>query len=423
MIIHRPKKTISGDRVRISAFIESESRPKLSDTLWFDLPSEFSEDISAQSNAFAAISMLPSMVLGEDLIVRGQLSPKLFHGLYQYQKIFHGWFPHMFKPVDIRCQDLAAETVDRTTQAEAAAFSGGIDSFYTLLRHSPAPGAGQDAGIRYLLLIGGFDIPLNDVRTFAAVKAAYKELAASRGLVLIDILTNFKKTGLAGTAPWILVGGSVLGAVAHVLSPKFFRYYIASSHKLEDDFHTSVHPTADPLLSLDNMEVIHDHPASRVVKTRLVAMEPHSYRYLRVCWENKDGINNCCRCQKCIRTMLTLDLIGALGRYETFPFPLTRNVRGWALYGEVAMSYAQEILEEARALEREDLAADIERAIRRSRVTLRLAQAAARPLFLDAQRTELLVYLFFRIHKVIYGPDHLWRVLRRRLTGPAAAGN
>ena len=42
-------------------------------------------------------------------------------------------------------------------------------------------------------------------------------------------------------------------------------------------------------------------------------------RHLRVCWKNYGRRDNCCRCEKCLRTMLMLDLLGKLGPFEAFP--------------------------------------------------------------------------------------------------------
>jgi hypothetical protein len=55
----------------------------------------------------------------------------------------------------------------------------------------------------------------------------------------------------------------------------------------------------------------------------MLAHEPLALKYLRVCWDNVDGAYNCCRCEKCIRTMSSLDALGVLERTESFPLPLT----------------------------------------------------------------------------------------------------
>jgi hypothetical protein len=34
-------------------------------------------------------------------------------------------------------------------------------------------------------------------------------------------------------------------------------------------------------------------------------------------------VDNCCRCTKCLRTMIPLEIYGALGNFAAFPLPLT----------------------------------------------------------------------------------------------------
>ena len=39
---------------------------------------------------------------------------------------------------------------------------------------------------------------------------------------------------------------------------------------------------------------------------------------LRVCWENRESRFNCCKCEKCLRTMLNLHTAGVLDKCGTF---------------------------------------------------------------------------------------------------------
>ena len=63
----------------------------------------------------------------------------------------------------------------------------------------------------------------------------------------------------------------------------------------------------------------------RSARTALVAQIPHTYDRLDVCVESRDG-TNCSECWKCHRTMLALDLLGALPRYGKV-FTTPRNPR------------------------------------------------------------------------------------------------
>lgn len=52
---------------------------------------------------------------------------------------------------------------------------------------------------------------------------------------------------------------------------------------------------------------------TRLEKTKVVSNYEPSFKYLNVCTQT---IENCCRCEKCIRTMLGLDAIGKLDDYR-----------------------------------------------------------------------------------------------------------
>lgn len=52
---------------------------------------------------------------------------------------------------------------------------------------------------------------------------------------------------------------------------------------------------------------------SRLEKTRKVVTYPPSYKYLNVCTSTE---KNCGRCEKCTRTLLALDVLGALDKYR-----------------------------------------------------------------------------------------------------------
>ncbi len=70
-------------------------------------------------------------------------------------------------------------------------------------------------------------------------------------------------------------------------------------------------PLTDRLLSNDAFEIIHDGAAfTRAEKIRAISNWPQALRHLRVCWEGEQKDRNCCRCEKCIRTILNFRAIG-----------------------------------------------------------------------------------------------------------------
>jgi hypothetical protein len=125
----------------------------------------------------------------------------------------------------------------------------------------------------------------------------------------------------------------------------------------------------DPLLSTQRTVVASDGFAfSRAEKTALVARSDAAMRALRVCL-SKDSDLNCSRCEKCYRTLLALDALGALERASTFD--LSRYDVKHAADVYVADALHRTFYYEIQRLAREHGRPDIERAVgtslRRSR--------------------------------------------------------
>jgi hypothetical protein len=56
-----------------------------------------------------------------------------------------------------------------------------------------------------------------------------------------------------------------------------------------------------------------------VEKVGAIARHQVALDWLRVCWRNPKGAYNCGRCEKCLRTMISLHAAGAAGRCRTLP--------------------------------------------------------------------------------------------------------
>ena len=68
---------------------------------------------------------------------------------------------------------------------------------------------------------------------------------------------------------------------------------------------------------------------SRMTKLKKVVKYAPSYKYLNVCLEDGD---NCGKCEKCVRTLLGIDALGALDNYaEVFDIDYYRKHKKWYL--------------------------------------------------------------------------------------------
>jgi hypothetical protein len=105
---------------------------------------------------------------GRPLQIRRPISPRLLGNAPTIQKIFRSW--------DSRSQEIVIDA----TPAELAGsnpgpgvgcfFTGGLDSFYTLLKHR--------VEITHLVFVHGFDVSINDLPLRAKVSESLRDVAA-----------------------------------------------------------------------------------------------------------------------------------------------------------------------------------------------------------------------------------------------------
>jgi hypothetical protein len=339
--------------------------------LWF----RSSESVlEASTSAFLAAALLPSMALGMDCTIDGVVSARLLRSVEKIQDIFHTWDPRFHR---IRVSGAAgtAGTVlsaGADTRGAASFFSGGIDSLYTLSRHH--------SEIDSLILIHGFDIDLDHHALWKQVSDKLREFASKTGKSLFQIETNVG-VFLRKYVGWSFGHGPALAAVGHLLAPRLRRIFIPATHTLADHVEWGSHPLVDPLWSSEALEFVHDgSEVTRVHKTETVANWPAAMDCLRVCWKNDGGVYNCGHCEKCLRTMVTLQMLGALEAQTAFAEPLDLGrVASLRVFDDNSRAFAKEILTDPRLVAREPaLYAAVQNWIRPASFLERLRQATRR---------------------------------------------
>ena len=377
MIIHPVEKAADKEGVRLSARIEFEAgdAPAV-DTLWYEFLDCDEAFFSGGADGFVTALLLLAMARGEDLRVRGALSSRLLQGLTEYQRVFHAWFPGRFACVAIECEGVREPHSGGIPAGVGAAFSGGVDSSFTLLSHLPADADGARGAIDYALFVHGMDIPLHDADTFAVASQRYHDELAALGVRLLTARTNVRQ--FVDVLPWELMHGTALGSVALMLDRLLGRFYIPASFSNDDLLPWGSHPLTDPLMSTDTLEVIHDGCALRVDKIARVANWAPARSWLRVCWERPDARRNCCRCYNCVLTMASLDIAGHLADCATFPEALDRSrIRGLRL-PEEELRETKMIIARAEVAGRHELASDLRSVLRASRRRLALRRLRQR---------------------------------------------
>jgi hypothetical protein len=276
-----------------------------------NLPGVFVEsdvELTSSPDWFVPLALLRAMADRRSLTIAEPISRTLATSLDTIQDIYASWVPAL-RRVATSC----STTERQAAQGVSVFFSGGVDSFYSLLKHR--------GEIDNLILIHGFDISLADTNTFALAEAQARSAADLFGKRLIVVRTNLhweQKPNLP--CGWGMYHGAALAAIVHALTTCHSKVYIASSFSYADLHPWGSHPLLDPLWSSEAVQIIHDGGETRVEKLRAMVQYPEMLSRLRVCWENS-GELNCGRCEKCLRTMLALRGLGA--QSAAFPDTLT----------------------------------------------------------------------------------------------------
>jgi hypothetical protein len=401
MIVGAPRTTLAGDRHRIQVPVSLETPDfDLPEDfqVWYEVPAQYAAAVSAdRGDAFAVALLFLAMRLHEDLRVKAPLSAQLVHSLTEYQRIFSRWFSGL-QTVNILHEGLADPI--RSATGTGVFFSGGVDSFFSLWSHLDGREKNPDYRITHGLYLDGFDTNGTYSAAYDQSLTAYQSLLERLGVDLIPIRTNLKTVVNEATTGWEAYG-AFLVSNALLLQGLLRRCYVPSGVKYHDTAEGS-HPLTDHLLSTETLEVIHDGAwATRVEKTMRLATWPVTYDHLYVCFGREDEpLQNCCRCEKCIRTMIALDLAGALDRYSTFPMPLERrHVRGWRMpYFSYTGIFARHLYEAARERGRTDLVRDLRYVLWNHRIRFsRVGQLLRRLLVLPAKRSAWISSLYYRL--------------------------
>ena len=377
MIVHGPEMRQIDDRLRVSARLEA-SHDLGEHDLWFEVGAGDAELVThGNGDSFAAALGLTALALGEDLEVRATVSPQLLHGIEERGRIFRQWCPASFaKPVSVRCDEVR-EPAASPRRTAGAAFSGGVDSFYTLWAHTAPREDCPTFQISYALFVHGFDIPLEN-ETFETICRAYAPALKGLGVRLVPLRTNFRRVVSGCSADWgCHIHGDALCAAAILLGNAYSRFFVPSSKSYTTLAPWGSDPMIDHLLSTEALAIVHDGAhATRVDKLATLAEWPATYDLLRTCSRRPDGLRNCCRCDNCVRTMIMLAGIGALDRYRaTFPLPLTRRlVRRSQQFTSHERLCARQVISLALGTGRRGFAGDLRYALVRSYALCMLAR-------------------------------------------------
>jgi hypothetical protein len=236
-----------------------------------------------------------------DLWIHGSVSHSLLQNLEEFQAAWSCWRPGRYQPVNV-VVDEEVERGGKACDMALAAFSGGLDSCFSVWRHTQGHCGRRTRNLKAALMIHGFDIPLHEPDVYSRAAKKSRAMVESAGLDFIPMACNYREFG----GDWEQEHGAALASCLSLLSKGYSTGLIAASHVYSTLlFPWGSNPLTDPMLSSDTFAIVYDSAEfSRVQKAKGVSEWEEAMSFLRVCWQGQHKDQNCGSCLRCIATAL-----------------------------------------------------------------------------------------------------------------------
>jgi hypothetical protein len=270
--------------------------------VWFDFVGEsFPEPFVL--DGFVNAVIFHAMGTRQDIQVDGRMSRSALLNLAAFQEAWCCWKPDVYQPVRIEPLSITDDP-PRARAQSIAAFSGGADAIFTVLRH-----AGDPFALNSVMLVHGFDVPTERAEQFSKLVERVRPLLQRLNLRPRVVRTNLAELRLQD---WLDSFLAQLSCCLHNYSHEF-RFGLTGGGEPYDALVLpwGQNPCTDYLLSGDGFSIVHDGAAfSRTEKIAVIAKDPVATRAIKVCWEAADLSTNCGTCEKCVRTRLNFKAVG-----------------------------------------------------------------------------------------------------------------
>lgn len=309
------KVQVEGHRINYKYTVEGEWTRFFKTDSW---SLEYSIDISTVPTSVAVIPLLANLIpiawISDARILVEELDKAFFNSI----DCFKQGYINMHPGIDFKGEIIVRRLVDNYLQGKKdgaiALFSGGVDAFNTLVNHMFEKPT--------LLTLWGSDVKLSDLNGWKIVKDHLDNTAERFGIDSIWVKTEFRQfieEGLLSAAvkksgdEWWHGFQHGIGIISHAAPAAYVMgqkiVYIASSFTAKDKGKVTCasDPSIDNFFKFCDAKVVHDgYEFDRQGKIHNIVNYAKAQQYkipLRVCWQSRGG-TNCCKCEKCWRTIL-----------------------------------------------------------------------------------------------------------------------
>lgn len=350
LTIYRPEIIETETGARLQAVFTSNGREE---TMWYEVEKKYQGYLTVErADAFLVGLFLFAFKNGEDIEVLAPISKRLYYTLNKYLLPLIAEIRGI-KEIKIICDQIVEEVLP-SANAVGTGLSCGIDSFSTIYHHL-VEDCPDDYKITHFTFfnvgsnggLGGEKARQLFKKRSDLVRPCANELG--KELVTLDSnISEILQLGFYETHTYRNMSACL------ALQKLFKVYYYSSSYSLKyfdlkpnscghyDIFNMS-------MLSTENISLYSSCPHhTRVEKTRMVSNFEPAYKYLNVCLV--DG-ENCGGCEKCVRTLFTLEVMGKLNEFSTVfnlknYYQKRQNYIAKVLANHKSNEYMKEIYEE-----------------------------------------------------------------------------
>ena len=315
-------------------------------TAFFEITGDVLPPPLARHDFTAITTIFLAMREGRPLHVAGPVSRRLLRNLEEFQEAWSLWMPRDYRPVLVSADEEVDDTSDKSAPNGVFAFSGGVDSVSTLIRHLDGHMGRRTVRPVAAVMIHGFDIPLSEETAFETARGAAGAILADLGVPFSVVRTNWRETI---RRRWEMEFGSGLMACLHQFAGPATVGVIGS----DGDYGRAVLPwgsnaVTNQFLSSGDFEIQTDCAGlTRTERVALISRYPAIAARLRVCWEDARSGRNCGRCEKCMRTNLNF-LANGTDPYCFDRRPTSMEILGIRARSAIQIGYFEEIVDSAR---------------------------------------------------------------------------
>lgn len=333
--IGQPRIERAAGKVRLVAAITSPEYHEVRD-LWFEVDSDYEKYLCAERGDAFLVGMLRyAMSLGYDINLDVPVTEELLYNIRTYLIPALSKASAAIYPVEIVAN--IAQGVLPNAGAVGAGMSCGIDSLHVICHHAQSQYPSMKLTHLVLNNVGAYQEGSDQ---FAWQLEHAQRFADEYGFKLVRTNSNYT-TAFPANHKGLRWTHTYANAFCVFALQKFWHtFYYGSSGYDFSGFSLSKVEKGDcalyDLLTLNvfttaNIRFYSEGAAkTRFEKTADVSIYLPARKYLHVC--TRDNGPNCNTCEKCCRTLMTLDALGRLDDFsEIFDIPYYRKNRKWYL--------------------------------------------------------------------------------------------